>query len=260
MNSIKELFNDVRTFFWFLSRGPSFYPSLLEYLSRIFKKNYDSDSHASVEREWCRKKSISVSDLFKKLSLDFQDNIALSEEYVNEIQRLIDSSDADFGGKGHINLLFNLSEAINAANCVETGVAYGWSSQALLKSIVKRGGKLVSVDMPMIGQNDYHLIGCAVSKNFKDSWKLLREPDKNGLIKAINLFSDKLDLIHYDSDKSYYGRVWSQPIIYNALRKDGLFVSDDIDDNSAFREFATNNNLDYSVVEFEGRYVGVIKK
>ena len=37
---------------------------------------------------------------------------------------------------------------------IETGVAYGWSSQAILSSIHNRKGKLISVDMPMIGQND----------------------------------------------------------------------------------------------------------
>ena len=47
--------------------------------------------------------------------------------------------------------------------------------------------------------------------------------------------------------------------LYDALRKGGLFISDDIECNSAL-EFATSNNLDYFVVKFEGRYVGVIKK
>ena len=256
MNSLYELVKDIRTFFWFISKGPSFYPTLLEHLLRVFKKKHDSDTHAFIEKDWCNKKSISVPELFEKLSFDYNGNSALSDEYILKVQKVIDSSNANFGGKGHINLLYNLSESISAVNCIETGVAYGWSSESLLRSITKRDGKLISIDMPMIGQTDYHLIGCAVSKDMTSSWKLIKEPDRNGLIKAIEQFNNKLDLIHYDSDKTYYGRIWSQPIIYDALRKGGLFISDDIECNSAFREFATSNNLDYFVVKFEGRYVG----
>ena len=68
------------------------------------------------------------------------------------------------------------------------------------------------------------------------------------------------DLAHYDSDKSYYGRKWAQPLIWQYLRKGGIFISDDIEDNSAFREFVLSKNLDFSVLKFEGKYVGVIRK
>ena len=86
------------------------------------------------------------------LSFDYKGNSALSDEYILKVQKVIDSSNANFGGKGHINLLYNLSESISAVNCIETGVAYGWSSESLLRSITKRDGKLISIDMPMIGQ------------------------------------------------------------------------------------------------------------
>ena len=86
-------------------------------------------------------------------------------------------------------------------------------------------------------------------------------PDMNGLLKAINMFGEKnIDFIHYDSDKSYYGRKWSQPLILNALKKDGIFVSDDINDNFAFKEFVEENTLDYFIIEYGGKYVGIIKK
>lgn len=260
MKIIKGLASDLRTFFWFIFRGPSFYPSLLEYILRKFKKNFDSHDHVVYEKSWCSKNAISILELFSKLEMDYLNLSALDDNYINSIQTTIDSSKADFGGKGHINLLYNFCESIQAVNCIETGVAYGWSSEAILRSISKRKGKLVSVDMPMIGQSDYHLIGCAVSNEMLETWSLIREPDKNGLLKAINCFDCDLDLIHYDSDKSYYGRLWSQPLIYNAIRDGGFFISDDIDDNGAFREFVTDNNLKFFVVEFEGRYVGVIKK
>ena len=109
---------------------------------------------------------------------------------------------------GHGQLIYDICENISAKFCIEAGVAYGWSSQAILSSIHNRKGKPISVDMPMIGQNDYHLaIGFVVDDIFRASWNLMRIPDKNGLKRAINLSrTNNIDLIHYDSDKSYYGR------------------------------------------------------
>ena len=114
--------------------------------------------------------------------------------------------------------------------------------------------------MPMVRQTDYHLIGVAVNESLKSNWELLREPDRYGLNKAIKKHKYSYDLVHYDSDKSYYGRKWSQPLIWRYLRKGGIFISDDIEDNSAFREFVVSNHLDFSVLKFEGKYVGVVRK
>ena len=36
--------------------------------------------------------------------------------------------------------------------------------------------------------------------------------------------------------------------------------SSSIEDNAAFREFVVSENLDFSVLKFEGKFVGVIKK
>ena len=69
-----------------------------------------------------------------------------------------------------------------------------------------------------------------------------------------------LELVHYDSDKSYHGRKWSQEIIWKSLKKGGIFISDDIEDNAAFMEFTDKYNLIFSILEFEKKYVGVIKK
>ena len=78
-----------------------------------------------------------------------------------------------------------------------------------------------------------------------------------GIIKKLK---GSLELVHYDSDKSYYGRKWSQEIIWKNLCDGGIFISDDIEDNTAFMEFVSLHNLQFSVLEFEQKYVGVIKK
>ena len=40
----------------------------------------------------------------------------------------------------------------------------------------------------------------------------------------------------------------------------GLFISDDIQDNLYFYEFVKKNSLNFAVVEFNGKFNGLIRK
>jgi len=260
-HKIKEFLQDIRTLIWFLLKGPSFYPSLLDYALRTFKVNHDTDVLKNLSMEWCRTKAISKEHLYEKLGFVSSSSEIFTEGFIENKSNIIRASNADFGGMGDIHLIHDICENIQATHCIETGVAYGWSSEAVLRSISKRKGSLISVDMPMIGQDDYHLIGFVVSDVHQKNWSLLRMPDMNGLLKAIKMHgTNQIDFIHYDSDKSYYGRKWSQPIIMNALKENGIFVSDDINDNFAFKDFVEENNLTYYIIEHAGKFVGIIKK
>lgn len=259
---LNNFFSDLRTLIWFFLKGPSFYITLIDYTIRKFKSNQDTPSHVSRSVEWCKNQKIELTTLYSELGFSSQTDKVFDKSFVELKSNMIKQSNADFGGMGHVQLIYDICENIKAVNCIETGVAYGWSSEAFLNSISKRDGYLHSVDMPMIGQKDYHLIGFVVSDDNKKNWSLHKVPDKNGLLKAINLAHERgeIDLIHYDSDKSFYGRTWSQKIIFDALRDGGIFISDDIDDNLAFKEFVESNKLNYYVVEFANKYVGIIIK
>jgi hypothetical protein len=114
--------------------------------------------------------------------------------------------------------------------------------------------------MPMLKQADYDLIGVAVESGLQKCWELRREPARFGLPRAIKSMGETIELAHYDSDKSYYGRKWSQEIIWKNIKIGGIFISDDVEDNTAFMEFVHKYNLEYNILEFENKYVGVIKK
>ena len=74
----------------------------------------------------------------------------------------------------------------------------------------------------------------------------------------------KFDLIHYDSDKSYYGRKRSYEILWFLLKKKGYFISDDISDNLAFLDFVRKKKLikkkNYYILKFKRKYIGIVKK
>ena len=256
------MIEDIKTFIWFIKK-PKFYFTMFSLIIRKFFPNKDNFIEKQKSYEWCKKNCITLEEMFSKYNLEkkyLKNNKIFSDQHTKKINNLILKSKSNFGGQAYINLLYIICEVTNVEKAIETGVAYGWSSAAILKSIVKRSGTLISVDMPMIKQKDYHLIGIAVENNLRNHWELIREPDKYGLLKAIKKINISYDLAHYDSDKSYYGRKWAYPILYKNLRKEGFLISDDIEDNMYFNEFVTSNKLNFSILRCENKYVGVIKK
>ena len=166
------------------------------------------------------------------------------------------------GGGAELDLLYSLVQATEARRIVETGVALGWSSLAILSAIAqRRGAKLVSVDLPYLSQNTDHLVGLAVPVELRKSWTLIRSADREGLPKALALASP-VDFAHYDSDKSYEGRLWSYDKLWPALRPGGVLMSDDISDNLAFIDFCASVRRTPVLVQSrqEYKFVGLVKK
>ena len=257
------MISDIKSFFWMLLKGPKFYSTLFILILTKLRPSKDSPQHTEVATRWCKDNLTTIEDCFQDIGVTVSDDAmeeVFSDEYMLQINNIIHSSESNFGGGGHSTLLYTICEKLGITNVIETGVAYGWSSAAILKSLSKRKGRLISIDMPMLHQTDYHLIGIAVEPALNDYWELKRVPDRNGLPKAILTMKDCLELVHYDSDKSYYGRKWSQEIIWKSLKNGGIFISDDVEDNTAFMEFVAQHRLKYSILEFEGKYVGVMKK
>jgi hypothetical protein len=164
------------------------------------------------------------------------------------------------GGPGNLDLLYRLSEYLSATHIVETGVAYGWSSLAFLLSLKRRpGALLISIDKPYQNLNNDAYVGCVVPQSLRTQWRLIRCADRQGIPKAL-IRLPEVDLCHYDSAKSYEARLWSYPRLWKAVRKGGYFISDDVGDNVAFRDFCTSLSLRPVVVESNAKFVGVIAK
>lgn len=190
---------------------------------------------------------------------------ATHPELVARASQIEHDSAETLGGGGGIDLIFRVCEGLQAKTVVETGVAYGWSSLAILASVIPRDGHLFSVDMPNPSLKDTGLTGAVVPPEMRVNWTLVREPDYTGLQKIFDLVSD-IDFVHYDSDKSYPGRAATYRILWARLRLGGVLMSDDIADNTAFRDFAAEVGMPPVVIHSEGsgssgaRFVGLLKK
>jgi predicted O-methyltransferase YrrM len=253
------MLNIIIIIIWFILR-PSYYPHFFSLIKRKFLINHDTELNRINAFRWAKNKSVSYPEALKKLNFK-GDIVGLDSDTINEANKLKEKSLTKMGGSGHIHLLYDCVRLLKAKIVLETGVAYGWSSLSILKALFElKNGKLLSVDMPYPAKKNENDVGIVVPNYLKKNWILIRKPDNPGIIEALSLAGGKIDLCHYDSDKSWWGRDFAYPILWNAIKPNGLFITDDIQDNLYFSNFVEKNSLKFTVVEFEGKFVGMIRK
>jgi predicted O-methyltransferase YrrM len=163
------------------------------------------------------------------------------------------------GGGADVELLYYLCRHLRAHRVLETGVALGWSSLAVLLALAAAAGaRLHSVDLPYTRLRATKWVGIVVPPSLKAFWTLHRMADREGLPRA--LAEGPFDLCHYDSDKSVEGRLWAYPRMWEALRPGGVLISDDIGDNQAWRTFCAQTGRDTIVVRSGSKHVGILVK
>ena len=162
------------------------------------------------------------------------------------------------GGMAHLNLIYNLNKYLKPNKILETGVAFGWSTLVFILSKSKIAS-LISIDLSYPTASSENFVAMAVPNNLKKKYKLLRGIDNN-FLKLFKYKKIYFDLIHYDSDKSYIGRKKNYELIWKILKKNGCFISDDISDNSAFYEFVILKKVNYFIIKYKTKYIGLVFK
>lgn len=255
-----EISNVAKTFFAYLIR-PQLYPELGR---KIYKNIFDRKAAFKGKEnseKWCIENAISQKEAIEDI-LGFKNFQKIAEKFPQEFQFANNAErncPIKMGGAGALDLIYYLNEFTQSKNSLETGVAYGWSSLAALLSLKERNGTLYSSDMPYLAQDGDKFVGCVVSENLKKNWKLFRFADKESLPKIFRE-QNSFDFAHYDSDKSYNGRIWAYPEIWKNLRKGGVLMSDDVSDNAGFMDYCNQNSLKPIIVEFDGKYAAFVIK
>ncbi len=244
---------------WFIFR-PKYYEHFFYIIKRKFLLNHDTKINRDKAYKWASFKAIPYIEALENLGLKGEMR-ELDNEIILEGQKLEAKSSVKMGGPGHIHLLYNCVRLLKAKKVIETGVAYGWSSLAILKALSEgNDGILYSVDMPYPTKKNENDVGIVVPEYLRKNWFLIRKPDRPGIIDALNSTGGQIDLCHYDSDKSWWGRHYAYPILWKSLNSKGLFISDDIQDNLYFSEFVEKHSYNFAVVEFDGKFIGLIRK
>jgi predicted O-methyltransferase YrrM len=164
------------------------------------------------------------------------------------------------GGSADFRLLYFLTRLTRPEVVVETGVAAGWSSAAILAGLQKNGrGRLWSselvYDRPWLHDDYRPLVGMVVDPSLHDRWTLLHDGDRTNLPKILAEVGE-IDLFHYDSDKSVDGRRFAFSAVESHLRPDAVIVVDDINDNLHFRDLVRGTDQRYVITGMRGT-VGV---
>lgn len=250
----------IKTASWFL-KNPKYIPQIFQVLKRTRNKQFENSGPEATE--WCRKNCISVKAALEKL-VNTSEPTNLENLFPEELRKakfLAENCPVKMGGEGAINFVYDLVKNSKAKQLLETGVAYGWSSLAILLAIKDRPDTvLISNDMPYISMGNDDYVGCIIPESLRTKWQLQRLPDIKGIPLALKKFNHSINLCHYDSDKSYTARMWASPLIWSALTPGGLFVADDINDNLAFKHFCNSVQRIPVIIEHQGKYVGVIVK
>jgi predicted O-methyltransferase YrrM len=230
---------------WFVRR-PRLYRELLRRTGRKLsgrsRRQREVHRSPSALREaltWCEERAIDTSSAIGELTghRPREQLPVLFGEELRTAYRAAERCPGKMGGPGNLDLIYRLAEHVQATRAIETAVAYGWSALAFLLSLQRRSGaQLVSTDLSYVRRRTDQCVGVAVPARFRSQWTLLRRPDREALPRALAILPE-IDICHYDSDKSYDGRAWAYPRLWSALRPGGFFISDDIADNLAFRDF-----------------------
>jgi predicted O-methyltransferase YrrM len=208
-------------------------------VARALRIQPDRATEAAQGSAACADLCVSTGEAYRLLGLS--EGVRVAERHPDvwrDAERRTASVPVAMGGAADFELLYDVVRSLRPDRVLETGVALGWSSLAILLAFESVGhGELVSIDMPYPGMNNDAFVGIAVPPDLRSRWTLIRRPDRDILKSTLRRLGG-IDLAHYDSDKSRPGRTFAYPILWKALRPSGVLISDDIADNSVFVEFA----------------------
>jgi predicted O-methyltransferase YrrM len=255
--------NKAKLILWY-AKHPRYWHHAITYKVGKTLSRKDSAAFASQASKWARERAVPVEAALHQIGLLQQPSEDLPRLADGELAEASDRASVvpvTMGGAGDLTLIFASVVLKRATRVIETGVAYGWSSLAILAALERVGaGKLVSVDMPYPNVGNDEWVGAVVPPRLRDGWRLIRRPDRTGLRMAVREFDGRIDLAHYDSDKSYAGRRFGYEILWEALEPGGVFISDDIQDNFAFRDFVTERRATFAVTSAGKKFAGIAIK
>jgi len=208
-----------------------------------------------------RDKKVDWEKYLKRLNEDlYRESKIFERRMEKKSTKILRGLDVELGGGGHYVFLYFITRLIKPTCVVETGVAAGFTSSAFLNAMTKNGkGHLYSSDFPYLRlENPEEYIGILVDKKLrKKRWSLFIEGDKNNLPKIRNKI-EEVDILHYDSDKSYSGRKFAISSLSDKLKEDTIIIYDDILDNNHFYELWKKTDKKCMVIKFNEKYVGIL--
>lgn len=157
-------------------------------------------------------------------------------------------SHGGWGLQGTHGILFLIVRKYKPKVFVETGIASGYSSAIILTAMKLNGfGHLISIDIDESVSicGIVKDIGWLVPETLKESWSKSIGSSKERL----SGIEELIDVFYHDSDHSKENMLMEFNWASTHLRNGGVLVSDDIDWNSAWKEFLSTNKAFRRIIE-----------
>lgn len=229
-------------------------------LKKVWRRFFNVKINNSYS-DWLKDNSSDWKELLKSIDRDLylktKEKISLLEL---ENYKILKKVKYDLGGSANQNLLYFFVRYFKPSIIIETGVAAGHSSKAILTAIHENNkGILYSSDFPYFRlYNPEKYIGILVKNELiKKNWILEIEGDEINLPKILDQI-EKIDIFHYDSDKSYLGKFKTFNSIKSKLHSNSIIIFDDIQDDRFFKELTEITRKNYYVLPFKNKYIGII--
>jgi predicted O-methyltransferase YrrM len=193
------------------------------------------------------------------------------ESYLREvssstIERTLRSDLAPYPRMGsatsnHGRILYALCRSLKPHTLVETGVFSGISSAYILYAIQKNGlGHLDSIGLPDPFLSTYGKEpGFAVPDELRERWTL-QLGSSSELLEPLLDKLGSIDFFFHDSLHTYANMMFEFSISWKYLRQGGLVISDNIDDNKAFRDFSAKTLVRASTLKYLISDYGALRK
>jgi len=172
----------------------------------------------------------SAADEFEAVWGGLAESLAASSSFVGEWIH-----DAD---PGLTRIAWCVVRHLQPAKIVETGVARGITSRILLEALERSGGgRLWSVDLPLLRSRWHDQTAAAVPSDRRARWTYVRGSSRRRLP---NLLAElgAIDLFLHDSAHTEANMRYEFETGWAALRSGGVLLSHDITMNAAFSDFA----------------------
>ena len=242
----------------------AFRPGYLSVMASKLASRVTDRPHAARERDaiaWAAARAHTADDLARAIDPKLWEEakeLAVRLESAGRDQLAVLEEDPHQGA-GHAALLYFVVRVAEVEVAVETGVALGFSTAAILSAMRANGrGHLYSSDFPAFRHRDPERhVGCLVDDNLRDRWTLDLRGDRKALERIVQLV-DRIDLFHYDSDKTYRARERALRRVEPMLAPDAVVIMDDVQDNLFFRDHVAARGVESEVVDYEGKYLGIV--
>lgn len=185
-----------------------------------------------------------------------------SEEYIRNFRRApLFKKKFSYGNSGDFDvlMLYTAVRVLQPEVVVETGVASGRSSSAILQGLSENGkGTLYSIDVPKEYDTEHPETyvtkegnrelkgfvpkgkqpGWLIPDELRSRWKLILGDSNEELPKLLSKL-DRVDMFYHDGDHSFETMSFEFKNAWQKIPKGGIVFSDDIDWNAAWKEFIT---------------------